>query len=90
MLVFKPFSQTTVISEVEAVTSGVHNWQVAGLVLIFRQTGDHFGTGTLGAHLEPREQQSMGHRRRARRGGTSGAMRFCCTVGEPVVVEPRE
>ena len=28
--------------------------------------------------------------RGARRGGTSGAGRSCCTAGEPVVVEPRE
>ena len=42
------FFQTTVISKVEAVTSGVQNWQVAGLVPAFRQPGDHFGT--LGAH----------------------------------------
>ena len=48
MLVFKHFSQTTVISEVEAVTSGVQKRQVPGLVPASRQPGDHFGT--LGAH----------------------------------------
>ena len=36
------------ISEVDAVTSGVQNCQVAGLVPAFRQPGDH--CGTLGAH----------------------------------------
>ncbi len=48
MLVCKPFSQTTLISEVEPVTSGVQNCQVAGLVPALWQPGSHFGT--LGAH----------------------------------------
>ena len=48
MLVFETFSQTAVISEVDAVTASVQNCQVAGLVPAFWQPGDH--CGTLGAH----------------------------------------
>ena len=38
------------VSEVDAVISGVQNYQVAALVLAFRQPGKHFGT--LGAPWE--------------------------------------
>ena len=42
-VIFKPFSRATVISEVDAVISGVQNCQMAGLVPAFWQLG------TLGA-----------------------------------------
>ena len=54
MFVFKPFSQTSVISEVDAVISGVQNCQVAGLVLAFWQPRHHFGT-SLGKHRSSRQ-----------------------------------
>ena len=53
MLVLKPFSQTSLISEADAVISGVQDYQVAGLVLAFLQHGDHFGTlGHLGQPMK--------------------------------------